>query len=98
LSETSAKSSEDVIGFFTPNNYVLRINGDIEDVKTGQTLRAAIGPVKGEIGSDLLLLRPSGGLLKITTSGLIACQVRGEWVPLRKVQAQRWFPGHLSKA
>jgi len=95
LIEISANSEGNVSGFFSPNNYVLRINGDIEDMKTGQTLREAIGESAVNIGSDLILLRPSGGLLKVTTEGLIASRVRGEWLPLSKVHPKDWFTGHL---
>lgn len=95
LSNSSSQGSSEITGFFTPHNYVLRINGDIENKATGETLEDVIGDSARAIGSDLILLRPNGGILRITTDGLIASQVRGAWVPLRKVLPDRWFPGHL---
>lgn len=95
LSADSTQGTDAITGFFSPHSYVLRINGDIEDRATGETLKEAIGDPARDLGSDLILLRPSGGILRITTDGLIASQVRGAWMPLLKVSDDVWFPGHL---
>ena len=95
LSNSSSQGSSEITGFFTPHNYVLRINGDIENKATGETLEDVIGDSARATGSDLILLRPNGGILRITTDGLIASQVRGSWVALRQVPPDSWFPGHL---
>lgn len=98
LSNSSVQGSSEITGFFTSHNYVLRINGDIEDKATGETLEDVIGGSARALGSDLILLRPNGGILRITTDGLIASQVRGAWVPLSTIKPSEWFPGHMKSS
>jgi hypothetical protein len=95
IDESDAELGE-ISGFFKHHSYVLRINGDIEDRATGDILRDISPEAARDIGYELLMQRPTGGPLRITTDGLVASRVKGSWIPLTKVTSQDWFPGHLA--
>jgi len=79
---------------FIAQSYTLHLSGSIRDRKTDTLLESQVSGAK-EFGSHLLAKKPSGGRLKITKEGEIACFQDEKWVFLVKVEPERWFSGHL---
>lgn len=82
-------------GFFIPHTYTLRMNGTIEDRKTDQALEDVNPTAAGPVGARLLAALPTGGRIRVTTSGAVASSVNGVWRELCTVEAGEWFPTHL---
>ena len=79
---------------FIAQSYTLHLSGSIRDRKTDTLLESQVSGAK-EFGSHLLAKKPSGGRLKITKEGEIACFQDEKWIFLAKVEPERWFSGHL---
>ncbi len=80
---------------FLEHSYTLHTNGQIRYRKTEQLLEDQIGDVAGSISALLVARKPTGGRLKITSSGLVCGYFDGTWGYLMKVMKDQWFPGHL---
>lgn len=79
---------------FINQSYTLHLSGSIRDRKTDTLLEAQVPGAK-EFAAKLLAKKPSGGRLKITKEGEIACFQDEKWIFLAKVEPDRWFSGHL---
>lgn len=87
-------SGDMVSGFFIPHTYTLRMNGTIEDRSSGETLdRVVLGAAA--TADRLLDLIPTGGRLRVTTTGGVAKYVDAGWTVIASVKRDEWFPGHL---
>ena len=93
-SSTSERSSE-ARGFFIPHTYTLRLNGNIEDRETGDTLTSVNPTTAKYIQERLLEAVPRGGRLRVTTQGEVARHEAGTWVVVCSIGPADWFPGHL---
>lgn len=82
-------------GFFIPHSYTLRLNGTIEDRKSGDLLSDVNPAAAGDIVQRLLERVPTGGRLRVTTTGGIARHSEGGWEVVLNVTPDQWFPGHL---
>ena len=100
LGSSSARgetTADQVLGFFAPHTYTLRIKGQIEDRATGDTLQEVNPQAAREVSKRLLALMPNGGRLRLTTSGALAHYSQGAWRSLFHVSDADWFPGHVGK-
>jgi len=79
---------------FLPHSYSLLTDGTIKDRKTNKAL-AEENTKSQTLGIELLKLKPGGGRLRITQSGLIAGYFDEFWGYISKVDAGKWFPGHF---
>ena len=79
---------------FIAQSYTLHLSGSIRDRKTDTLLESQVSDAR-EFGSQLLAKKPSGGRLKVTKEGEIACFQDEKWVFLAKVEPDQWFSGHL---
>lgn len=88
------ESTPKAAGFFIPHTYTLRMDGTIEDRESGDTL-AGVNPAAHATSERLLELIPTGGRLRVTTTGGVARHRDGAWVVVADVGRDQWFPGHL---
>jgi hypothetical protein len=94
-------SEEPAIGSIIQNDfleysYTLHTSGQIRDRKTDKLLTHEIGPASDSVSALLVARKPSGGRLKITSSGEICAYFDGSWGYLARIDSDHWFPGHLS--
>jgi len=88
-------SGSQAAGFFVPHSYTLRMNGTIEDRESGDTLADVNPDAAPQTSQRLLELIPTGGRLRVTTTGGLARYSDGEWTVVTDISARDWFPGHL---
>lgn len=80
---------------FLTHSYTLHISGQIRDRKTDKLLEEEIGNLADPISALLIARKPTGGRLKITSSGDICAYFDGTWGYLAHIESANWFPGHL---
>jgi hypothetical protein len=94
-------SEEPAIGsliqsIFLEYSYTLHTSGQIRDRKTDKLLAHEIGSASDSVSALLVARKPSGGRLKVTSSGEICAYFDGSWGYLARIDSDHWFPGHLS--
>ena len=85
-----------ITGKMLSHSYVLRVNGQIENRANGQILSIYHPEFALGLGTHLLSRKPQGGRIRITPDGLLCAFINDGWGYLAKVEAAKWFPGHLS--
>ena len=85
-----------ITGKMLSHSYVLRVNGQIENRANGQILSSYHPEFAIGLGTLLLSRKPQGGRIRITHDGLLCAFINDGWGYLAKVEAAKWFPGHLS--
>lgn len=80
---------------FLNQSYTLHTTGAIRDRKTDILLSDQYPEIADTLGTLLLARKPSGGRLKITSSGVIAGFFNDYWGYLARVRPDNWFKGHL---
>jgi hypothetical protein len=81
---------------FLEYSYTLHTSGQIRDRKTDKLLAHEIGSASDSVSALLVARKPSGGRLKVTSSGEICAYFDGCWGYLARIDSDHWFPGHLS--
>ena len=79
-----------------PRSYTLRLNGRIEDRRSGETLEDINPDAAKSVADRLLQVIPRGGRLRVTASGDVARYRDEQWEVVEKVSKSEWFPGHLT--
>jgi hypothetical protein len=95
LGEQREADGSQLAGFFVPHSYTLRLNGQIQDRTTDGTLADVNPDAADEVASRLLEVVPTGGRLRVTTTGAVARHSDGKWIEVARVTSDEWFPGHL---
>ena len=80
---------------FLEFSYVLHTTGQIRNRKTNELLSEINPKDSDKIGALLIMRKPSGGRLKITSEGIVAAFFEDHWGYLGKVSPEQWFPNHL---
>ena len=97
-SENEFEYGSPITGKMLSHSYVLRVNGQIENRATGQTLSSHHPEFALTLGTLLLSRKPQGGRIRITPDGLLCAFINDGWGYLARVQSENWFPGHLGLA
>ena len=85
-----------VDGPFISHSYTLHMNGSVRDRSTDQLLEELVD-AGGTLGALFIARKPSGGRLRVTSSGQVVAYFSDSWGFLAQVDPENWFPGHLSK-
>ena len=94
--DASTNNSEEGAATFIPHSYTLRLNGRIEDRRSGETLESVNPDAARSVAERLLQVIPRGGRLRVTASGGVARYRDEQWEVVEKVSKSEWFPGHLT--
>ncbi len=79
-----------------PRSYTLRLNGRIEDRRSGEILEDVNPDAAKSVAEKLLQVIPRGGRLRVTASGGVARYQDEQWEVVEKVSKSEWFPDHLT--
>ena len=95
VSNTELEIGTLVEDIFLDFSYVLHLNGEIRNRKTDELLSELNPSIAETIGMIMIARKPSGGRLRVTSSGVVAAYFEDHWGYLVKVKPEQWFPGHV---
>ena len=93
---TSFDKTPDTADTFLKRSYTLRLNGQIIDRGTRESLEDVNPDAAKSVAERLLQVIPRGGRLRVTASGGVARYQDEQWAVVEKVSKSEWFPGHLT--
>jgi hypothetical protein len=95
VSNTELEIGTLVEEIFLDFSYVLHLNGEIRNRKTDELLSELNPSIAETIGMIMIARKPSGGRLRVTSSGVVAAYFEDHWGYLVRVKPEQWFPGHV---
>ena len=95
VSESERAVGELVEEKFMEFSYVLHLTGEIRNRKNNQLLSEVNPEFAASLGTVLIARKPTGGRLRVTSSGILAAYFEDHWGYLAKVSPDQWFPDQL---
>ena len=78
----------------TAHSYVLQLSGEVRDRETGIMLSDIRPDFGHKIGVFLLVRKPNGGRIRMTSSGELVAYFEDHWGYLARIPSEYWFPPH----